>query len=310
MARTAVRLMNRRTMVEAACASTGIEGNRFTRREVQRLAVGKFLNRADAHDRALRNYLATLRWIIREAPRKPLTERLVVRLHRKLMRGLLEHRRLGRYKCCDNLIISQGRPTYRPAPATLARSGVQALVCWLRGPAQEDHPVVASACAHYEIARLHPFDDGNGRLARVLGFWVLCARGFRTYRLFFVDRYFDRDRSGYYHALGAADKLRADLTPWIEYVASAVAVSLSRSKGADVRQEKQERPVQRATLTQPQARVVELLAHQPRMSVSRLEQTLGIKRAYLLRLLEPLIVQRIVLQLPKRPTVYQLMDAS
>jgi len=49
------------------------------------------------------------------------------------------------------------------------------------------HPVIAAAIAHYELIRIHPFVDGNGRTARALAMLVLTLREFDIKRFFTPD---------------------------------------------------------------------------------------------------------------------------
>ena len=79
---------------------------------------------------------------------------------------------------------------------------------------------------HYEIARIHPFIDGNGRTARVMASLTLYERGFDVKRFFTLDDYYDQDRRGYYEALDRVDQSSLDLTDWLEYFSDGVATSV------------------------------------------------------------------------------------
>jgi Fic family protein len=63
-----------------------------------------------------------------------------------------------------------------PAPFEAGEETV-ALTKWLAAAEGREHPVVAAAVAHYNLARAHPFGDGNGRVARLLMNAVLLRAG-------------------------------------------------------------------------------------------------------------------------------------
>jgi Fic family protein len=89
-------------------------------------------------------------------------------------------------------------------------------------------PAVQAGIAHYELARIHPFIDGNGRTARALATLILTKRGFDTKKFFALEEYYNEDRPTYYSALADADVKEGDLTEWLEYFLFGIAVEISR----------------------------------------------------------------------------------
>src|SRR3989338_3382401 len=177
-------------LVRRAHFSTAIEGNPLTLPEVEALAGVTQVSGADRAKREVLNYFAVLRWIARQPQGKRITVDGILRLHRLVTTGLLPSTPVGAFKRARNVIMSAGRVVYEPPGPGAATPGTEALVQWLETTTGSTHPLIASACAHYEIARLHPFLDGNGRVARALATWVLYHRGFDTQHLFAVDQYF------------------------------------------------------------------------------------------------------------------------
>ena len=84
--------------------------------------------------------------------------------------------------------------------------------------------------SHYELVRIHPFVDGNGRTARALATLILYLRGFDIKRFFALDDYYDSDRPAYYAALQSVNQETLDLTGWLEYFTGGVLISLSKVK--------------------------------------------------------------------------------
>ncbi|MDP3723328.1 MAG: Fic family protein [Candidatus Omnitrophota bacterium] len=294
------------SLVRRAHFSTAIEGNPLTLPEVEALASAKQVEVTDRAKREVLNYLAALRWIARQPENTPVTETAVLRLHRIIMTGLLEPRLVGAYKVSANVIMSAGQVVYRPPGPQAATPGTRALVAWLEGPGQSTHPIVASACAHYEIARLHPFRDGNGRVARALATWVLYHRGFDTQHLFAVDQYFKEDHEGYYQALQRVHKKEdGDLTSWLEYVALAVLETLSRTYQR-IEQLALPPSTRKLSLTRQQERLLVELQGKRGMTVEELQRLLGVERVQVYRVLRPLVRKRVLEKSTTRPVVYRL----
>ncbi len=292
-------------LVRRAHFSTAIEGNPLTLPEVEALAGAKKVDVKDRAKREVLNYLAALRWIARQPANTPVTERAVLKLHRMITAGLLEPRLVGAYKVSANVIMSAGQVVYRPPGPQAAKPGTRALIEWLEGPGQSTHPIAASACTHYEMARLHPFRDGNGRVARALATWILYHRGFDTQHLFAVDQYFKEDHEGYYHALQRVRKEDGDLTSWLEYVALAVLDTLNRTAK---RLEHLALPpsAKGLSLTRQQERLLLELQGKRGMTVEELQRLLRVERVQVYRILRPLVKKRIVGKSTTRPIVYRL----
>ena len=294
-------------LVRRAHFSTAIEGNPLTLPEVEELAGSKKVDVKDRAKREVLNYLAALRWIARQPAEAPVTETAVLKLHRIIVAGLLEPKLVGAYKVSANVIMSAGQVVYRPPGPHAAQSGTRALIKWLEGPGKSTHPIVASACAHYEVARLHPFRDGNGRVARALATWVMYHRGFDTQHLFAVDQYFKEDHEGYYQALRRVHKADEELTSWLEYVALAVLETLGRTYRR-IEQLALPPSAKGLSLTRQQERLLLELRGKRGMTVEALQRLLGIERVQVYRVLRPLVGKRIVDKSTTRPVVYRLAD--
>ena len=292
-------------LVRRAHFSTAIEGNPLTLPEVEALAGAEKVEVKDRAKREVLNYLAALRWIARQPARTPVTETAVLRLHRIIVGGLLEPKLVGAYKTSANVIMSAGQVVYRPPGPQAAKPGTRALVAWLEGHGRATHPIVASACAHYEMARLHPFRDGNGRVARTLATWVLYHRGFDTHHLFAVDQYLKEDHEGYYQALQQVRQEGEELTSWLEYVALAVLDTLNRTYQR-IEQLALPPSAKGLVLTRQQERLLLELRGRRGMTIEELQRLLGVERVQVYRVLRPLVSKRIVDKSTTRPVVYRL----
>lgn len=102
---------------------------------------------------------------------------------------------------------------------------------WLNSDkANEVNPVISAGIVHYEIARIHPFIDGNGGTVRLMAPLALYKSGFDHRRFFALDDYYDKNRPAYYAALKTAQTNKGDIAGWLEYFTDGVLYSINKAK--------------------------------------------------------------------------------
>jgi Fic family protein len=91
--------------------------------------------------------------------------------------------------------------------------------------------------AHYQFATIHPYDDGNGRTARLLTTLVLHLGGYGLKGLYSLEEYYARDLGAYYSALTVGPshnyyegRAKADITAWVEYFCEGAAESFENAR--------------------------------------------------------------------------------
>lgn len=221
-------------------ASTSIEGNRLTLAQVSDLSEDKDVAESSKDKQEVLNYLKALDSIPRYAAKKDITVRLLLSMHRLLTRKVLNNPRdcgvfRNRQVFVGKRVLKGTGITdvveYMPPKAGEVPGLTAAFLRWLNSASARDlHPVVCAAVSHYEIARIHPYIDGNGRAARLLAALVLYKRGFDHRRFFALDDYYDEDRPAYYAALKRVQQSGNDLTGWLEYFTDGVLYSVNRVK--------------------------------------------------------------------------------
>lgn len=112
------------------------------------------------------------------------------------LQGAEEVRRSGKVSVLRLLEFVTTPPASGDVPAL-----IRAMTEILAEQIAEAHPVVLSAWAHWAMTRIHPFRDGNGRIARLVQDYVRLRRHYLPVPLFAEDR-----EGQYYHALEAADE--------------------------------------------------------------------------------------------------------
>jgi Fic family protein len=120
----------------------------------------------------------------------------------------------GQYKKLANHVEQADGTVHTYVEPVHVVDEMQALVAWINQSMGSLHPIHVAAVAHYHLVRIHPFDDGNGRGARILMNLILMHKGYfpAVVKLETKRRYLD--------ALSSAD--RGDLSPFIAYIADCV----------------------------------------------------------------------------------------
>ena len=112
--------------------------------------------------------------------------------------------------------ISKEKVHYEAPPAARMETEMRSFLEWFNATPDTD-PVVRAALGHLWFVTIHPFDDGNGRIARAIADMLL-ARSERSPRRFYSMSAQIRDeRSDYYDILERTQKGTVDVTPWMEW---------------------------------------------------------------------------------------------
>ena len=118
-----------------------------------------------------------------------------------------------------------GRDPYRPPAAGEIPALMSEVATWLGGGDLSRHPVVRAAMAHLNLVSIHPFRDGNGRVARIVQSLVLAKEGLLSPELVSIEPYLGRHTREYYGVLeevqGHAFDARRDASAWVEFCIEA-----------------------------------------------------------------------------------------
>ena len=224
--------LRREATLKSAHSSTAIEGNPLSFEEVSNLAAGRdvMVRRKDKQE--VLNYLGALEKIPDFTRDHPLTAFDFLKIHKIVTDKTLENPKdEGVFRNREVYVGNRFTVVYRPPSTDEVPILVDNFLNWFNSKeVDEIDSVIHAGITHYEIVRIHPFIDGNGRTARVMATLVLYKRGFDVKRFFTLDDYYDHDRNSYYEALKNIDQELLDLTGWLEYFTEGVAVSIKAVK--------------------------------------------------------------------------------
>jgi Fic family protein len=118
-----------------------------------------------------------------------------------------------------------GRDPYRPPASSDVPGLIDDVAVWLETGDLSRHPVVRAAMAHLNLVSIHPFRDGNGRVARVIQSLVLAKEGLLRPELVSIEPYLGRHTREYYSILeevqGPAFDPHRDASAWVEFCIEA-----------------------------------------------------------------------------------------
>jgi Fic family protein len=166
------------------------------------------------------NYVKAMNYGLKRLTELPMSLRLIRELHKRLMyRARGSHAAPGEFRRNQNFIGKPGstieEATYIPPPVPEMLESLDGLEKYIHGPSEDDR-LIRLALIHYQFEAIHPFNDGNGRVGRLLislltVFWELLPLP-----LLYLSAYLERNRDGYYASLDRVST-RGDWTGWLKF---------------------------------------------------------------------------------------------
>ena len=112
--------------------------------------------------------------------------------------------------------IGKEKIHYEAPPANRIQAEIKAFLQWFSNPQNID-PLIASGLAHLWFVTIHPFEDGNGRIARAIADMALARMENSDRRFYSMSAQIRRDRNDYYSMLERTQEGDLDVTGWMEW---------------------------------------------------------------------------------------------
>ena len=273
-------------------SSTGIEGNMLSLAQVAALSADKSIVGEEKQKLEVKNCIKALRWVLQHKMSVFNEERLL-RLHAFMTKGLLPKERCGQYRHIQNYIVNaKHQVIFTPRPPSKVKPGIKDLFVWLKQHRRE-HPIIRSAVFHHEFAGIHPFVDGNGRVARAAAQWILFHEGYDPIWTLGLDEFYAQDRKKYYDMIQQTHDMDHDYTHWIEYIAQGLLEAIrtvSRRIKEETHRQKQN------VFTPKQNELLKLLEKNGVMGSAKIRKHMNINRARVNQLIAPLVKAGLVIK--------------
>lgn len=218
--------------------STMIEGNQLKPFEVKEVIQlnGHFPGR-ERDEQEVKGYYAALAQLEQYAAQNhPVTEKVIQTLHALVMSDGRSRVKPILYRDGQNVIkdSSTGAIVYMPPEAKDVSGLMRNLVSWVKENKDLPCPIVAGI-AHYQLATIHPYDDGNGRTSRLLTPLILHLGGYGLKGIYSLEEYYAKNLLGYYRAISVGPshnyylgRAESDITDWVEYFTEGMAFSFEK----------------------------------------------------------------------------------
>src|ERR1700742_3319293 len=223
--------LRRVATIESIGSSTRIEGSKLSDREVERLLSNSEIKSfATRDEQEVAGYAETMELVFRSSAEITLTENHIKQLHRDLLRYSEKdtHHR-GKYKTQPNNVAAfdetgkQVGIVFETATPFDTQRRMSELVDWASEmfSSRRLHPLLVTAIFTVVLLEIHPFQDGNGRLSRVLTTLLLLRAGYVYAPYASLERVIEENKDLYYKALRRTQATlksdNADWEPWIGF---------------------------------------------------------------------------------------------
>ncbi len=232
----AITSLKQSVLITSAGASTRIEGAKLTDEEVEKIMQGLSVSKfSDRDSQEVQGYLEVLQNVFDSFQTLPLRESIITSLHNQLLKySNKDDTHRGGYKKKENTVGVLGpdgnvaRIMFETTPAYLTAKEMQELVDWTTDAFEKNrfHPLLLIANFVVEFLKIHPFEDGNGRLSRVLTNLLLLRSGYQFVQYVSHEQIVERRKDEYYLALRKSQETfntdHDTIVPWLNFFLSVV----------------------------------------------------------------------------------------
>lgn len=246
--------LKRSVLVTSTGASTRIEGAKLSDEDVENLMRGLSMQKfADRDKQEVQGYYELLENVFNSWKHIPFSENTIKHFHKELLKYVKKdelHR--GEYKKKENKVMmvdGTGKTIgtlFDTTPAYLTLKEMQELVEWTKEELalQKIHPLLVIGNFLVEFLAVHPFEDGNGRLSRVLTNLLMLQAGYAYTPYVSHEKLVEDNKAEYYVALRKSQKTlkteSVSIIPWLEFFLNII-LDQSRSAIALLSKESVER---------------------------------------------------------------------
>ena len=243
--------LRRVATIESIGSSTRIEGSKLTDRQVEGLLSNLHIQSFETRDeQEVAGYARVMDTVFQSWEHITLTENHVKQLHKELLEySDKDTRHRGEYKTTSNSVAAfdengaQIGIVFETATPFDTPAKMREIVDWTNTALGEKelHPLLAIAVFTVVFLEIHPFQDGNGRLSRVLTTLLLLRAGYAYVPFSSLESVIEKSKEGYYLALrqtqGTIRTGAPDWQPWMRFFLRALQAQM-RNLARKVEREK------------------------------------------------------------------------
>ena len=185
--------------------SNKIEGNPLSEKQVDEVIEKDSHKHFLKPEQEVRNYYLALNYLEEMAQKKePFSKKLILDVQKYVEKGASKEKIGLRGQTPPGVLFAvydsdTGNPDYIPPEYIDIPELLDELVEYVNKT--DDHPLIVAAVVHYQLVTIHPFEDGNGRTARLLSGYILDANGYGFNGIGSLEEYFAYDVQEYYDSI-------------------------------------------------------------------------------------------------------------
>ncbi|MBI2334282.1 Fic family protein [Candidatus Daviesbacteria bacterium] len=232
--------LRRQAILRMAHTSTSIEGNKLAEFEVGKVLEGKSVRASQKDVLEVENYYQALKILEDMAKiKKDISPDEILRLHKIVIEGLVEKEKTAKFRPSDVYVLDDlgdGREMlrFKAPPASSVAKLIKDLLDWLKQSKKDRiHPIIRAGILHLQFVTIHPFTDGNGRVARLLTQLQLYRDNWDFRKILVLEDYYNRDRLSYYKAENLAQGKQyekdMDFSGWLEYFTTGFLIEARKA---------------------------------------------------------------------------------
>ena len=281
-------LMRHVATIASVGSSTRIEGVKLSDVEIEALLSGLSTESfASRDEEEVAGYAEAVNVIFDAHETLPFNENYICQLHQiTLQYSVKDARHRGEYKKHPNHVEAfdeEGSSIgiiFETASAFDTPLKMRELVEWTQHSLAEKslHPLLVIALFVVKFLAIHPFQDGNGRLSRVLTLLLLLQTGYDYVPYSSLEQLIENNKEGYYRALRLTqktlDKERPDWSPWVSFFLETLLKQKQRLES----RLKQEQLIVESALSKREEQLLSILKERGQITIAELVTITGINR--------------------------------
>lgn len=195
--------LRKNTKKRSSYASNKIEGNPLTFEQADNAIESKTRHHLKP-EQEIRNYYLALELLENKLKRKErITKNLILEVQKQICEGESKEKIGLRGETPPGIIFAvwngDGTPAYIPPEYCDVPTLLDELIDYINN--SDDHPLIKAAVIHYQLVTIHPFEDGNGRTARIISGYYLSLSGYGFKNIGSLEEYMSYDIEEYYKSI-------------------------------------------------------------------------------------------------------------
>ena len=205
LSKTTANKLRKNSKKKSSYASTKIEGNPLSEKQASEVIDRDEHKHFLKPEQEVRNYFLALNYLEEKAKKKEaFSKKLILDVQKYVEKGASKEKIGLRGETPPGVLFAvydsqSGRPDYIPPEYSDVPVLLDELVEDVN--TTDDHPLIKAAVVHYQLVTIHPFEDGNGRTARLLSGYILDINGYGFNGIGSLEEYFAYDVEEYYAAI-------------------------------------------------------------------------------------------------------------